>query len=57
MGIKNEQGHHLLQFIGAQEHREPLTEGAIANLIMVLGEEDRRLWRQMRAWLAARVVM
>ncbi len=56
-GLSKDERHGLIQLFRADQSGQPLAESAIADLIMVLGEEDGGLGRQMRARLAARRVM
>src|SRR5215207_11226825 len=57
MRIKKEQDHDLLEFVLAGQLRQPLSERAIADLIVVLSKKDRGLRRQVTARLTAWLVM
>src|SRR5690606_19755722 len=43
--------------IGRREHRQPLAEGPVADLVVVLQKVDERIGRQVRRRLAARLAV
>ena len=48
MRTQGDQRHRLLELVDAYQAGEPLAERAVANLIVILSEEDCCFWRQMR---------
>ena len=56
-GREQEDRQHAAQCPGRRERMQPLAEGAIADLVVVLQEVDERVRRQVRARLAARLAL
>src|SRR3978361_1983647 len=55
MRAEKHQSHCEFQFLEADQARQPLTQSAIAYLIVVLSKENRRFRRKMAARLAPRL--